>query len=152
MDFWQRLDALVASHELVIDRPRGSAHPRFLSAVYPLDYGYLQETSGGDGNGVDVWRGSQVPCGVVGGVCTVDSLKGDAELKVLLGCTEQEISAAKRFHDGSRYMSSVIVRRGERRAKRQGERSCRAAGTRSRRRSRETGLPKLSSSCGTRTR
>jgi len=41
-----------------IDRPRGTAHPRFPEFIYPLDYGYLEGPQGGDGNAVDVWRGA----------------------------------------------------------------------------------------------
>ena len=52
--FWTQLDALVQTSELVIDRPKGSPHPRASSVVYPLDYGYLSNTSGGDGNEIDV--------------------------------------------------------------------------------------------------
>ncbi|MEE8291374.1 MAG: hypothetical protein V3R80_07845 [Candidatus Tectomicrobia bacterium] len=60
--FWTHLETLIQSSELVIDRPKGSRHPRDASVMYPLDYGYLQGTSGGDGQEVDVWRGS-VPDG-----------------------------------------------------------------------------------------
>lgn len=28
-DFWDALDELVSNSEIVIDRPKGSAHPRF---------------------------------------------------------------------------------------------------------------------------
>lgn len=49
MDFWQRIDALLDEHEIVIDLPRGSRHPRFPKIVIPLDYGYLNGTSSGDG-------------------------------------------------------------------------------------------------------
>jgi len=56
-DFWKRLDDLVATKRLVVDRPRGNHHPRYPEMVYPLDYGYLEGTSGGDGNELDVWRG-----------------------------------------------------------------------------------------------
>ncbi len=47
MDCWTRLDGLVASRDVVIDRPKGTTHPRFPGLVYPLDYGYLKGTSGG---------------------------------------------------------------------------------------------------------
>ncbi len=40
-EFWQYLDRLVAEKPLVIDRFRGSSHPRYADRVYPLDYGYL---------------------------------------------------------------------------------------------------------------
>ena len=53
--FWQALDQLLARSALVIDRPKGSSHPRFPEMVYPLDYGYLENTASMDGEGVDVW-------------------------------------------------------------------------------------------------
>ena len=56
--FWQALDQLLARSALVIDRPKGSSHPRFPEMVYPLDYGYLENTASMDGEGVDVWVGT----------------------------------------------------------------------------------------------
>ncbi len=55
--FWQLADQLVREHPIVIDRPRGSRHPRYPAVVYPLDYGYLDGTTAIDGGGVDCWRG-----------------------------------------------------------------------------------------------
>ena len=78
--FWTNLDLLLQSTELVIDRPRGSSHPRYPSLVYPLDYGYLKETSGGDGNELDIWRGTCTEAKLVAFVCTVDHLKNDVEV------------------------------------------------------------------------
>ena len=92
MDFWTRLENLIAGHEIVIDRPRGSRHPRFPELIYPFDYGFLQGTSGGDGNEIDVCRGTLGKNLLVGIVCTADSLKGDAELKLLVDCTDEEIA------------------------------------------------------------
>ena len=56
--FWDALDRLVACSAIRIDRLKGSAHPRFPDTVYPLDYGYLSGTRGGDGGEVDVWVGT----------------------------------------------------------------------------------------------
>lgn len=56
--FWDALDALAAACERVIDRPRGTVHPKYPSFVYPLDYGYLKNTSSADGEGIDIWLGS----------------------------------------------------------------------------------------------
>ena len=36
-DFWKALDELVNSSEIVIDRPKGSAHPKFPDFIYPVD-------------------------------------------------------------------------------------------------------------------
>ena len=88
--FWAAIGELVATSEIVIDRPKGSRHPRIPEAIYPVDYGYLAGTTGGDGAGIDVWVGSKRPATVSGVVCTVDSRKRDAEVKILLGCTHEE--------------------------------------------------------------
>lgn len=47
--FWEYADQMVATHEIVIDRPAGSTHPRFPRIVYPLNYGYLNGTGAMDG-------------------------------------------------------------------------------------------------------
>jgi len=110
MDFWQALDLLVAEHDLVIDRPRGTAHPRYPECIYPLDYGYLRGTSSSDGGGIDVWRGTG-DMGVVAVMVTVDMVKRDSEIKILLGCTEEEIEIVNREHNNSEYMKGIFIRR-----------------------------------------
>src|SRR5437763_8416404 len=79
--FWELADHLVATSQIVIDRPAGSTHPRVPEVGYPLDYGYLDGTSGGDGEGIDVWRGSLPDARVTGAIMTVDLRKRDAEVK-----------------------------------------------------------------------
>jgi len=111
MDFWTRFDRLIAASEIVIDRPGGTAHPRYSEVIYPLDYGYLKCTSGGDGNEIDVWRGSLTVSQLVGVVCTVDTLKNDSEVKLLVGCTNEEIETINKFHNDNDYMSGIVVMR-----------------------------------------
>jgi inorganic pyrophosphatase len=89
--FWSLLDELVAASEIVIDRPGGSVHPRVPSIVYPFDYGYLANTVGGDGDGIDAWRGSLPDARVTGVIATVSVPQRDAEVKVLIGCTAEEM-------------------------------------------------------------
>ena len=36
-DFWSAIDALVSSGKIVIDRPKGSTHPRFPHIRYDVD-------------------------------------------------------------------------------------------------------------------
>ncbi|MFE9243109.1 Inorganic pyrophosphatase [Nocardiopsis sp. NPDC006938] len=108
--FWYELDRLVEGHTVRIDRPRGSSHPRFEEYVYPVDYGYLDETRGGDGEGVDIWVGSG-PSGVVGAVATVDPMKKDAEIKILHGCTTDEVTRIEEFYV-PQPQAAVIIRRG----------------------------------------
>jgi len=97
-DFWEKLRALVAKSEVVVDRPRGSRHPRYPSLEYPVDYGYLAGSTGGDGGGVDIWVGTAPERSVTGVICTVDLWKRDAEVKVLLGCTPEETQQALAVH------------------------------------------------------
>ena len=109
--FWRALDRLVEDHRVVIDRPRGSAHPRYPSLIYPLDYGFLAGTTAADDGGIDVWMGSLPERRVTGVICTVDGLKADAELKLLLGCTPEEAQIALATHnDGPQ--AGLLVSRG----------------------------------------
>src|SRR5579863_1678583 len=83
--FWKLADDLARTHQIVIDRARGSRHPRFRDSIYPLDYGYIAGTRTVDGGGIDVWRGSLTEPLVTGVIATIDVVKGDAELKLLIG-------------------------------------------------------------------
>ena len=109
--FWQRLDALLERCQIVIDRPRGSHHPRFLEIVYALDYGYLDGTSSNDGEGIDVWLGSDRERGLDAVICTVDLDKGDAEMKLMVGCTDEEKAYIERFYNGWPDMGAKIIKR-----------------------------------------
>ena len=78
------LQKLVDTSQIVIDRPKGSTHPRYPGKVYPVDYGYLAGTTSSDLSGVDVWVGNLAEHKVVGVLCTVDLLKKDTELKIVI--------------------------------------------------------------------
>ncbi len=112
--FWQALDRLVSKSEIVIDRPRGTAHPRYPAFIYPLDYGYLQGTTSGDGGGIDVWIGSRSARQVTALLVTVDGQKRIAEIKLLLDCTPEECQAILALHDQSSWggsQSAILIRR-----------------------------------------
>lgn len=97
--YWQALQDLLANARIVIDRPRGQPHPRYPGLLYPLDYGYLAGTTSGDGDGIDVWVGSGNRATLTGILCTFDIVKRDAEIKLLAGCSPQELETILRFHD-----------------------------------------------------
>jgi inorganic pyrophosphatase len=65
--------------------------------IYPLDYGYLTGTTAGDGDGIDVWLGSLPGRRITGIACTADTHKRDVEIKLLLGCTVEEMATIHRF-------------------------------------------------------
>jgi inorganic pyrophosphatase len=112
--FWISIDQLVASSEVVIDRPKGTASSRYPDRIYPLDYGFLAGTMAADGGGIDVWVGTAVPrqsdAWANAIVCTVDLLKRDSEMKILLGCTESEMQTIVQFVN-SGDMRCILVRR-----------------------------------------
>jgi inorganic pyrophosphatase len=98
--FWQAMSELLATTPIIIDRPKSSAHPRYPEVIYPLDYGYLKGTTASDGGGIDVWLGSvpRTNKTLTGILCTFDTLKRDAEIKLLLGCTEEDVETIRTFH------------------------------------------------------
>jgi inorganic pyrophosphatase len=99
--YWQALQELLVSGNVVIDRPQGQPHPRYPELIYPLHYGYLEGTTAGDGDGIDIWVGSQGGRILTGILCTFDTVKRDAEVKLLAGCTEQDIETILHFHSGA---------------------------------------------------
>ena len=111
IDFWEAIDTLVSSADIVIDRPKGSTHPRFSEVIYEVDYGYLENTVSMDGGGIDVWRGTLPENSVNAIICTVDLMKRDSEMKLLVGCTEEEIKLIYDFHNDSEYMKGILIRR-----------------------------------------
>lgn len=109
-DFWNALDKLVNNSEIIIDRPKGTAHPKYPDFIYDLDYGYLNNTSSMDGSGIDVWVGSaEKKINAV--ICTVDLMKRDSEVKILIGCTEEELKIVYETHNESENMKGVLIRR-----------------------------------------
>lgn len=89
-EFWNAIDELVAESEIIIDRPKGTVHPKYPDFVYPVGYGYLKNTTSMDNAEIDVWVGSDSNQTIDAIVCTVDLLKRDSEIKILIGCTEAE--------------------------------------------------------------
>ena len=108
-DFWEAVDVLVSSGEIVIDRPKGSVHPRFPNIKYEVDYGYIENTSSMDGGGIDVWLGSLDDKQVTAIICTVDLMKKDSEIKLLIGCTEKETNTVYELHNSSEFMKGILI-------------------------------------------
>ena len=109
-DFWKALDELVDNSEIIIDRPKGTAHPRYPDFIYRVDYGYLSNTSSIDGAGIDVWVGSGDKK-IDAIMCIVDLMKRDSEIKILIGCTEEEKEIVYETHNETEFMKGVLIRR-----------------------------------------
>jgi inorganic pyrophosphatase len=108
--FWKAVDSLVQESEIVIDRPKGSHPPRYPEIVYPVDYGYLKNTSSMDGGGIDIWRGTGVPGQIDAIICTVDLYKKDSEIKILIGCSAAEKTLIMDFHNRG-LMKALLIER-----------------------------------------
>lgn len=108
--FWETLQKLVDAHSVYIDRPKGSAHPRYAEYTYPFDYGFLEGTTSGDGSGIDVWLGSREEKDIVGVIVVVDLVKKDSEIKVLLGCSDEDMDIILACHKrGS--MNAILIKK-----------------------------------------
>ena len=110
-EFWKALDELVGKSEIVIDRPKGTSHPKYPESIYKVDYGYLKNTESMDGEGIDVWVGTDSTRQVDAIVCTVDLLRRDSEIKILIGCTEEEKKLVYENHNENEFMKGIMIRR-----------------------------------------
>lgn len=110
-DLWSQVAALLGTHRVIIDRPAGSTHPRHDWMIYPLDYGYLDGTSAVDGGGVDVFLGSADRRTLDAAAVTFDPYKHDVEVKLLAGCTPDEVRTVAEFWDRTGTVHSFVLRR-----------------------------------------
>lgn len=109
-EFWNALDELVLHSEIIIDRPKGTAHPKYPDFIYQVDYGYLENTTSMDGAGIDVWVGTgEKKIDAI--MCIVDLMKKDSEIKILIGCTEEEKAVVYKTHNETQYMKGILIRR-----------------------------------------
>ncbi len=109
-EFWNKIGALVSESEIIIDRPKGSAHPRYPEYIYPHDYGYLKGTTSGDGDGIDCWVGDLDEKEVTGIITTIDLEKKDSEIKILISCSDQNMQAILQAHNRGQ-LSAILIKR-----------------------------------------
>ncbi|EYB66733.1 inorganic pyrophosphatase-like protein [Deinococcus phoenicis] len=100
---------------VVVDRPLGSRHPRWPDLVYPVNYGELPGTVGGDGHPIDAYLlGWDRPVREARGVVTAVIVReDDAEDKLVVGrpgahWTDAEIMKAVSFQE--QYFQARAVR------------------------------------------
>ncbi len=75
----------------------------------------MENTSGGDGGGIDVWLGSLPERKLVGVLCTVDLAKQDTEVKLLVDCTGQEVQEILATHNSGPQAAILVMRDARRR-------------------------------------
>ena len=99
--------------DIAIDRPMGSAHPAHPDMIYPVNYGYIPGTDGGDGEEMDVYLlGVAVPVEAYRArVIGMIHRKNDDEDKLVaapdgMRFTKEEITWAVEFQE--RYFENNI--------------------------------------------
>ncbi len=108
--FWQKIDTLYSSATLEICHRKGESHPEYADMFYPVDYGRLKEANGE--RGVCVYKGSQKHTAVKAIVVATDILKRELDVKLLIGCDEEEEDAVLRFLNQTDFQKTVLIRRG----------------------------------------
>ena len=109
---WLRWESLLRDRGVLIERPRSTPHPNHPSIIYPIDYGSLPGTTGGDGEPVDVWSGTGAG-GLDALIMTQDHVKEDKEIDLLWNCTPEEIYLVNGFvnFDRSLLEGRLILRK-----------------------------------------
>ena len=87
---WEAWEQLIKHNGYTIDRPRQHPHPTYPNIIYPIDYGYINDTVGTDGEEVDVFVGN-VPTKLVAVIVTADTVRQDREFKLLYNCSPEEV-------------------------------------------------------------
>jgi len=109
---WLVWDRLIDDMGITLERPKNSIHPVRDSIRYPIDYGYVNETRGEDGEEVDIFVGT-VNNGLVAGIFTFDHRKNDRELKLIYNCSPSEIYLVNGFinFDRDQMEGKLVMRR-----------------------------------------
>lgn len=107
--FFKSLDQLVINNGFSVDRPKGTAHPRYPDYIYELNYGYINSTKSTDNAEIDAWIGTDGSM-VTGIIVTFDRVKSDSEMKLCIGCTvEEKATALKSNNRGD--MNAILINR-----------------------------------------
>jgi len=64
-----------------------------------------------DGDGIDIWNGTDSKQEIDAIICIVDLQKRDSEIKILIGCTEDEKEKIYNIHNESEYMKGILIYR-----------------------------------------
>ena len=107
-------DYLYQEVEVLIDRPLGSQHPQY-GFIYPLNYGFIENTVSGDGEELDAYLlGVFEPVERYRGVViAVIQRTNDNDDKLIVvphnvDYSDEQIRALREFQE--RYFNSVILR------------------------------------------
>ncbi|MDR1466872.1 MAG: hypothetical protein LBI55_00385 [Oscillospiraceae bacterium] len=110
-NFWLLLDNFLENHRIVIDRPRGTPHPKYKNSKYPVDYGYIKGTIAADGDEIDLFVGKLKSKKTTGFLCSIDLSKKTCEIKILFSCSPKEKEDARAFFNETGFISCILIDR-----------------------------------------
>ena len=87
-------------------------HDTFKNLIYPTDYGHLTDTMSGSEEGISVYAGSGDRNQISGLIIAADILMKELDVKMLIGCTDEEIHTVLRFLNQTEFQKTVLIRRG----------------------------------------
>ena len=93
---WTAWEKIIEQNGVTIDRPFQSAHPDYPTIIYPINYGYINNTLGSDQEEVDIFIGTATNR-LVAAIVTTDFRKGDREWKLIYNCKPEEIYLVNGF-------------------------------------------------------
>lgn len=109
--FWQKVDTLVLSSTFNLKYPEGSHHHFYSNLVYPVDYGVLKDSLNGNNQEINVYQGSDGNR-VNGLIVSADILARDCVVKLLIGCTEEQIQSILTFLNQTEFQKTIYCARG----------------------------------------
>lgn len=109
--FWATIDRLVETSHIIIDRPRGVTDPNISDFIYPVSYGYLNNSISKDNKGINVWVGSDNKMDVDAIICTISLDNSKSNVCILIGCTEQEKDILNDLHNSNDNLKGILIRR-----------------------------------------
>jgi len=111
--FWQKLDTLYLSSSLVYTRRKGDKHPDYPNLVYPVDYAYLKDSKGTDGDKIKAFIGTEKSDNLINYIIvSVDILNRDLVVKLLVNCSKEEIKQVLLFQNQTDFQKTILVHRG----------------------------------------
>lgn len=111
--FWQKLDTLFISSKVAINRPKDMASKTYPNLVYPVDYGYLEDTTGSANKEVDVFLGTLEDKRIQSMAIGTDILRKTVEVKLIAGCTDTEKKSILEFLNQMEFQKAIIINRSD---------------------------------------
>lgn len=111
--FWQKLDTLVMSNVIEIEKKAGESHDELKSLIYPVDLGQISDTLGIGNHTLEIYRGKKLSGkGIQAIAVSCNILDKTVEVKLIVDCDEEEIQSIITFLNSMDFQKALLIRRG----------------------------------------